>query len=133
MRISPKRIPRSFTHQKSSRSRKKKLSITAKRSIGQKSSFICSQVDSFTPENAATKSDFPVKSYKKCKTVPRSDVTPKPTSCQRPIDFFINFTPNAFYDSIFAQKSLYAAIFPIFKRAKDRAFYKNFLAVSFCD
>ena len=88
IRICPKRIPRSFMQKKLLFSEKKKLSIIAKMNIGQKSNFICSHVDSFTPENGATSIDLPVQSYRKCKIVPASDVTAKPISCHKLIDFF---------------------------------------------
>ena len=87
-RVLPKSIPRSFMQKKLLFSEKKRLSIIAKMNIGQKSSFMCSQVDSFTPENGATIIDSFVQSYKKCKTVPTSDVTAKPMSCHKLIDFF---------------------------------------------
>ena len=76
-------------HQKSSRSLKKRLWTAAYRSMGQKRSFICSQVDSFTPEKGAIHKASPSQSYKKCNSVPKSDVTEKPKSSESPKDRFI--------------------------------------------
>ena len=99
----PKRIPRSFTHQKSSRSRKKRLCTIAKMNIGQKSSFMCSQVDSFTPENGAIHTACPSQSYKKCNNVPPSDVIAKPISCQSPIDRFIRSPSKQFLQQVYSK------------------------------
>ena len=52
-------MPLSFTHQKFPQLSIKKLCTIAKISIGQKSSFICSHVDSFTAEKGATKLNLP--------------------------------------------------------------------------
>ncbi len=59
--------------------------------MGKNKSFMCSHVDSFTPEKDATKVNSPVHSYKKCSSVPPNDVTAKPISCQSPIDLFIGY------------------------------------------
>ena len=104
----PRRIPRSFTHQKSLRSRKKRLCTMAKINIGQNSSFICSHVDSFTPENGAIHAAFPSQSYKKCKTVPPSEVMAKPKSWEIPIDRFINSPINVLLNSVFGGHWIYA-------------------------
>ena len=61
----PSRIPRSFTHQKFLYPPKKKDCTTAKSAVGQKSSFICSHVDSLIPENGAIQIAPPSQSYKK--------------------------------------------------------------------
>ena len=89
----PSRIPRSLTHQKSSRSRTKKLCTIANKNIGQNSSFICSHVDSFTPENGAIHTASPSQSYKKCNSVPPSTVTANPKNCQTPTERFIFLPP----------------------------------------
>ena len=75
--------------------------------IGQKSSFMCSHVDSLTPENGATKTDSSSQSYKKCNNVPPNDVIAKPISCHNPIDFFIEPPINVFIKSIFKVGDIY--------------------------
>jgi len=57
--------------------------------MGQNRSFMCSQVDSLTPENGAAKTDLPVQSNKKWRIVPTSAVMEKPISSQRWMDRFI--------------------------------------------
>ena len=102
--VSPSIMPRSFTHQKTLISRKKMLCITAEISIGQNNSFICSQVDSFTPESGAIHAAFPSQSYKKCKIVPPREVTAKPNSCQSPIERSFMFSPSRILCSILYSK-----------------------------
>ena len=87
--ISPNAIPDNFTHQNSFNSLKKKYSIIAKTNMGQNNSFICSHVDSFTPEKGAISTELFSQSYRKCNTVPANDVTAKPKNCHKPIDLFI--------------------------------------------
>ena len=109
MSESPNKIPRALTHQKSLRSQKKKLCTMAKRNIGQKSNFICSQVDSFTPEKGAIHTASPNQSYKKCRIVPPSDVTANPISCQSPIDLSFIIPPKTvLLNSIFERGEKYA-------------------------
>ena len=54
---------------------------------------MCSQVDSFTPEKGAAHALCPVQSYRKCNSVPLSDVTANPISCHRDMDRFISTIP----------------------------------------
>ena len=77
----------------------------AKSSIGQNSSFMCSQEDSLTPEKGATQTASPSHSYKKCNKAPPSEVTAKPISCQSPIDLFIVSPP--FFHSIYGTQTDY--------------------------
>jgi hypothetical protein len=74
--------------------------------MGQNSSFMCSQVDSFTPENGAIQAFPPSQSYKKCNTVPPSEVDANPISCQSPIDLFIK-PPSVFIKYIPAMRGIY--------------------------
>ena len=67
----------------------KKLWKTAYSSIGQKRSFICSQVDSFTPEKGAIHIALSSHSYRKWSRVPKNDVRAKPNSSQVQIVLFI--------------------------------------------
>ena len=55
----------------------------SKEKQGQNSSFMCSQVDSFTPEKGATRMLPPVQSYKKCRSVPPKVTAANPAACQR--------------------------------------------------
>ena len=71
--------------------------MTVKVSIGQNRSFICSKVDSLTPENGAIHKGSPSQSYKKCKSVPKSDVKEKPNSCHIPTDRFIKTSQMLIY------------------------------------
>jgi hypothetical protein len=70
----------------------------AKINIGQNNSFMCSQVDSFTPENGAIHTGSPSQSYKKCNNVPPSEVIANPMSCQRLIDIDIISPDNILYE-----------------------------------
>ena len=56
----------------------KKYSITEKITMGKYISFKCSHVLSFTALSIATKSEFPDRSYVKCKRVPNSIVNKVP-------------------------------------------------------
>ena len=87
----PSKIPLYFTQRKSFRFPQNKDWSRAKRSVGQKSSFICSKVDSFTPEKGATRGEKDVHSYKKCKRTPPRDATKKPDACQSRTDRFFTF------------------------------------------
>lgn len=64
---------------------------------GQNSSFICSQVDSLTPEKGATRMLPPVQSYKKCRIVPPKVTAANPAACQRIDRCFI--VPPHWYDT----------------------------------
>ena len=86
---SANRIPRSFTHQKSGRSRKNRRSIIAYIKSGKNNSFICSNVDSFTPENGAASMLFPVASYRKCKRTPKREVSANPKIPNKKAERFI--------------------------------------------
>ena len=69
------------------------VNTAAKRTIGQKKrSFICSHVDSFTPENGAIQAAPPSQSYAKCKSVPINDVSAKPKNCHNQTDLFIYYS-----------------------------------------
>ena len=57
--------------------------------MGQNKSFICSQVDSLMLEKGATQELSSSQSYKKCNTVPETEVSAKPISCDKEIDRFI--------------------------------------------
>ena len=60
--------------------------------IGKNNSFVCSQVDSFTPEKRAIKEFSPLQSYAKWSRTPKTDVKTKPQNCQRDKLFFISKT-----------------------------------------
>ena len=83
-------------------------------SMGKKSSFICSHVDSFTPEKGAIHTASPSHSYRKCKSVPPSEVAAKPINCQRPIDRFIKPPVNFFvsFNIVYSKRteSMFAGI-----------------------
>jgi hypothetical protein len=89
IKMIPSIIPRSLTHQKSLRSLNSRPCIIAKINIGQNKIFICSQVDSFTLEKGAIKLASPNQSYKKCKSVPKTEVKINPKNCQSFIERFI--------------------------------------------
>jgi hypothetical protein len=84
-----------------------KYCTTANKNIGIKSSFMCSQVDSFTDEKSAA-TLLPVQSYKKCSIVPSSEETAKPRRDQREKDLFISHRPNVFFISILKNALFYA-------------------------
>ena len=112
----PTKIPMSFIHQNpENSSRKNAYCIKEKRSIGKKSIFICSHVDSFTADMGAT-AYAPVHSNRKCKSVPSATDTVKPANCQMPKLFFILFSPFAFYTIIFGRGSVYSIyVYSIYK------------------
>ena len=65
---------------------------------------MCSQVDSFTPEKGAAHVLCPVHSYRKCNSVPLSDVTANPVSCHRDMDRFISTIPYILCVSLYEGK-----------------------------
>ena len=75
---------------------------------------MCSQVDSFTPENGAIHAAFPSHSYRKCKIVPPSDVTAKPINCQSP-DCFIRSPIKRYFKKVYARaaRAMPQAVFPL--------------------
>ena len=94
IKASPIRMPYSLMHQKfCGRSFQKCAWSNAKKNIGKKSSFICSQVDSLTPEIRAMSGLCPSQSYKKWSRTPKIPVIINPSHCQRLMVFFIESMP----------------------------------------
>ena len=85
----PKRIPLSLTHGKSVLSLKKKLWIIAKTKVGKNKSFMCSHVDSLTPDINAASLDLSVHSYKKWSRVPKNEDNENPRNWNSNIERFI--------------------------------------------
>ena len=69
---------------------------TAKINVGQKSSFICSQMDSFTAETRAARGLPPERSNRKCRNVPRIAVNRNPAVWEWRNVFVIDFLLTCF-------------------------------------